>query len=86
VDAASCLRLGERGIDQRERFYVVRVHDTRLARDGWTATERWAMTDARWWSVDEIAASSEWFAPRRLAALLPPIVAGDYPPEPIDAG
>lgn len=70
-------------IDQRERFYVVRVTDTTLARDGWTPSEVVNTTDVRWWSVDEIAASDEWFAPRTLAALLPPILAGKYPPEPI---
>ena len=70
-------------IDQRERFYVVRVDDTALARDGWTPGELVHMTDARWWSVDEIAASDEWFAPRALAALLPPIIRKEYPPAPI---
>ncbi len=43
-------------------------------------------SDARWWSVDEIAASDEWFAPRKLAVLLPPVLRGEYGDEPIDAG
>lgn len=73
-------------IDVRERFYVVRVTDTAIVRDGWTASEVTSTTDVRWWSVDEIAASDEWFAPRRLAELLPQILAGVYPPEPIDVG
>jgi len=70
-------------LDQRERFYVVRVADTALVRDGWTSNERQFTSDVRWWSAAEIAASDEWFAPRRLAALLPPVLAGAYPEEPI---
>lgn len=70
-------------LDQRERFYVVRVTDTALVRDGWTPSEVANTTGVRWWTVDEIAASDEWFAPRRLAELLPPILAGAYPEEPI---
>ena len=73
-------------IDQRERFYVVRVTDTALTRDGWTETEHLHQTEDRWWTVDEIAASEEWFAPRQLAMLLPAVLRGDYGDEPIDAG
>ena len=45
-----------------------------------------AMTAHRLWSADEIAASSEWFAPRGLAELLPPLIRGEVPPEPIEIG
>jgi 8-oxo-dGTP pyrophosphatase MutT (NUDIX family) len=72
-------------IDQRERFFVVRVTDTTISRDGWTATEHQHQSDGRWWSVDEIAASEEWFAPRRLASLLPAVLRGACGDEPIDA-
>jgi 8-oxo-dGTP pyrophosphatase MutT (NUDIX family) len=38
----------------------------------------------RWWTATEIAyAIDETFAPRRLARLLPPIIAGDVPAEPV---
>ena len=40
----------------------------------------------RWWSVEEIAASKDYFVPRRLAQLLPALLAGDLPAEPIDCG
>jgi 8-oxo-dGTP pyrophosphatase MutT (NUDIX family) len=73
-------------IDQRERFFVVRVGDTALSRDGWTDSEHQHQTAARWWSVDEIAASDEWFAPRRLAELLPAVLAGTMGDTPIDVG
>ncbi len=71
-------------LDQRERFYVVRCETKEIIRDGWTANERRFTSDVRWWTVDEIAASDEWFAPRRIAELLPPILAGVYPDEPFD--
>jgi hypothetical protein len=41
------------------------------------------LAECRWWSMDEIAASEDIFVPRRLAALLPPILRGEYPGVPI---
>lgn len=40
----------------------------------------------RWWSLEEIAASDDDFAPRRLAELLAPILDGNFPSEPFDCG
>jgi 8-oxo-dGTP pyrophosphatase MutT (NUDIX family) len=73
-------------IDQRERFLVVRVPDKGFSRDEWTVSELMHQSEARWWAVDEIAASDEWFAPRRLAELLPPVLRGEYGDDAIDAG
>jgi 8-oxo-dGTP pyrophosphatase MutT (NUDIX family) len=72
-----------RPIDQRERFYVVRCDSMDVSYDGWTPGELRHMSDGRWWSVDELAASEEWFAPRAIASLLPPILRCEYPAEPI---
>jgi 8-oxo-dGTP pyrophosphatase MutT (NUDIX family) len=68
-----------------ERFFVARTQGF---------TPRWARADDpernaierhRWWTVHEIAAAtSEVFAPRRLAALLPPLLAGRLPETPLD--
>jgi 8-oxo-dGTP pyrophosphatase MutT (NUDIX family) len=69
-----------------ERFYLVRTDVTRIACDGWTETERAAIAEHRWWSAEEMARSTDVFVPRRLAALLPPIVAGRLPSAPFDAG
>lgn len=41
---------------------------------------------ARWLSVDELEAWPDIIAPRRLAQLLPSILAGALPPQPIDTG
>ena len=40
----------------------------------------------RWWSVDAVQQSDETFVPGRLAAWLPPLLAGELPEKPIDAG
>ena len=77
---------GERVYDARERYYVVRVADAAVIDDNWESHERAFITGHRWWPADDIAASGEEFVPRRLADLLPPIIAGAYPTKPIDAG
>jgi hypothetical protein len=48
--------------------------------------ERAMLGEHRWWSSEEIAASNERFAPRRLAELLKQLLAEGPPPEPIDVG
>ena len=79
-------RFGTGWIEQRERFYVVRVANITVSTDGLEPEERIAMVEHRIWSVDDLAASNEWFAPRRLADLLPPLLSGDLPAEPIVIG
>ncbi|HET6978328.1 MAG TPA: NUDIX domain-containing protein [Pyrinomonadaceae bacterium] len=44
------------------------------------------VTGHRWWSLDELVNSKEDFAPRRLAQLLPSILAGEFPERAIDCG
>lgn len=72
--------------EARERFFVVRVDEMSVQQDNWSEEEREVMTDHRWWTLDEIAASKEVFVPRALASLLPPILSGEYPEEPIESG
>jgi len=73
-------------LDAHERFYVVRVEAPEVTREHFEAHEHAFMPEHRWWHADEIAASDHWFAPRRLAELLPPIVRGVYPTEPLESG
>jgi 8-oxo-dGTP pyrophosphatase MutT (NUDIX family) len=73
-------------LDEQERFFVVRAASQAITRDNWLPHEHEFMKEHRWWSQGEIAGSGDWFAPRRLASLLPPLLLGDYPAEPIDAG
>ena len=79
-------RFADAWIEQRERFFVVRVEKITVSTDGLEPEERIAMVEHRVWSVDDLAASSEWFAPRHLAELLPPLLCGDLPAEPIESG
>jgi 8-oxo-dGTP pyrophosphatase MutT (NUDIX family) len=41
-----------------------------LSRDGWTELERDSLTDARWWSAEELRTTSETVYPEYLADLL----------------
>ena len=43
-------------------------------------------TGFRWWTLEELAASDEFFVPRSLASLLAPLLAGEVPAEPIEVG
>lgn len=79
-------RWEDRHFDQRERYYVVRVGTTTVTGDHLGPEELHVITGHRWWTLAEITASGETFAPRRLAELLPPVIAGDYPETPVDAG
>jgi 8-oxo-dGTP pyrophosphatase MutT (NUDIX family) len=72
--------------DQRERFYVVRVPQTALSTAGFEPYERVSYGGARWWSLAEIQTSDAVFVPSRLGELLPPVLAGEYPPQPINCG
>jgi hypothetical protein len=74
-------------LDEVERFFVVRLPDTPdISRDNWLPHEHEFLAEHRWWSVEEIARSEDYFAPRRLAELLPAVLAGTHADEPIDCG
>jgi 8-oxo-dGTP pyrophosphatase MutT (NUDIX family) len=77
---------GNRTYRQRERYYLARVDPFEVAVHGMEDYERDMLGEHRWWSAGEIAASSERFAPRRLAQLLERLLAEGPPPEPIDVG
>jgi hypothetical protein len=73
-------------MESRERFYVVRADAAEVVDDNWEPQERALIVEHRWWSVPEIGSSTEWFAPRRLATLLPPVLRGEYAAEPLAIG
>jgi 8-oxo-dGTP pyrophosphatase MutT (NUDIX family) len=80
------LRWNGRDILQRERFHLVRVEAHEVDRSANDENERRVIEEMRWWSPAEIAASSEAFSPRRLAELLPPLLEGRLPAEPLVLG
>jgi ADP-ribose pyrophosphatase YjhB (NUDIX family) len=67
----------------QESYVVMTTAGGALSTDGWDEFERECAKEMRWWSLAEIAASSETIYPERLAQLLPPILAGDYPHGPL---
>lgn len=69
-----------------ERYYLVRVDRPEVTIDRWTELEIQVISRYHWWSLEEMAASDDLFVPRRLAELLPPILAGDVPLEPLAVG
>jgi 8-oxo-dGTP pyrophosphatase MutT (NUDIX family) len=77
---------GGRSYRQRERFFLVRVDPFDVAVHGMEDYESAMLGEHRWWSADEISASSERFAPRRLAELLRRLLVEGPPAAPIDVG
>lgn len=78
---------GERTIDQEEFYYLIRAERfDPVMIDNPSQVEASSFRGFRWWTVEEIAASSELFAPRLLAEHLRRLL-DDGPPEtPIDTG
>ena len=72
--------------DQRERFFIARCEQFEPSAANRLAYEESILSLHRWWAADEILASKDYFVPRALAGLLPHLVAGDFPPEPIYCG
>lgn len=82
------------GLDLRETFFAARASDAAVDTSSWTPWEREQLAGHRWWSVAELdGAIHERFAPRRLATLLPEVLAavpvgrpGQWARPPIDVG
>ena len=75
------------GVSQTEFFFVGRLTkalDARTIHLG--GHEEQFFAGARWATVDELADWPELLAPRRIAELLVPVLAGEIPAEPIDTG
>lgn len=77
------LEIGGEPMLFKETFVVARCAGGALSREGWTELEHRFMDDARWWTLAEIAASPETIYPKGLADLLPDVLAGRWPSEPI---
>ena len=70
-------------IDQRERYFVVRLGSDDVDDANREAPERSEILRHRWWTSDELQKAHGDFRPRDLVTLLPAIIAGDYPAVPI---
>ena len=73
--------------DQSERYYLVQLYETpELSFEGWAELEREELAEHRWWTIEDIEASGEMFAPRAITRYLRPLVRGDVPSQPIVVG
>jgi 8-oxo-dGTP pyrophosphatase MutT (NUDIX family) len=73
--------------EAREQFYAVRCQPFEPDPANWEPAEAADLARHRWWSLPEItAATGAVFVPRRLAELLPAVLAGEMPAVPIDCG
>lgn len=71
-----------RTLNQFEVFFVANVDENVIVPEKQDSY----VTDHRWWSLDELRASKEQFAPGKIAVLLPNILKGAYPEKPVDCG
>ncbi|WP_304169103.1 NUDIX hydrolase [Phenylobacterium aquaticum] len=67
----------------RETYVVARCAGGEVSRAGWEAHEIDLVDDLRWWTFDELVATDERVYPERLLELLPDVLAGRYPAEPL---
>jgi 8-oxo-dGTP pyrophosphatase MutT (NUDIX family) len=72
--------------DSRETFFVLRDVVHAVVPGQLTELEQLAQEPHRWWSLEEITAGDEEFAPRELARVLPELLAGPWtgPPRIVD--
>lgn len=77
------LRLPHKSFRLQEYFFVVRISSAAVSRANMLDYERRMLVNNHWWSPEEISQTAEQFLPPQLPALLPPLLAGNLPLEPI---
>ncbi len=70
--------------ESNERIHVATCDGGEFHPEGLEALEAAAFIDARWWTLEELLASSEPTVPARLREFLPALSAGDLPDPHID--
>ncbi len=74
-----------RGVNEQvERFYLVRVESPEVAPEADLSEE--GMEEHRWWTLDELARTTDEMTPRRLPELFAALLADGPPRAPVDAG
>jgi 8-oxo-dGTP diphosphatase len=71
-----------RSCDQYERFFIATTAGSHIRPE----KQDDYVVDRRWWTLSELQASRDDFAPRRLPELVAEIIRGIYPDQPIDCG
>lgn len=78
---------GGRWDGQTERYYLVRTRPFEPAPHlSWEELRREGMTAIRWWTLEELEAAEECFAPGRLPMLVRELILHGPPATPADAG
>lgn len=67
----------------QEHYFVARCAGGEPCRDAWEAHEVALVDDIRWWGLAGLMESDEMIYPRDLRRLLPDVMAGRYPPDPL---
>jgi 8-oxo-dGTP pyrophosphatase MutT (NUDIX family) len=67
----------------KECYVLARCGGAEPDRGGWTALERDLIDEIRWWTLAELQATADRVFPPGFARLLPPLIAGDLPAEPV---
>lgn len=67
----------------QERFYLARVPAPQVSVVNLLPYEQETHRGYRWWSAYEIEKSDEYFLPHGLGKLLPPLLAGNIPTQPL---
>lgn len=78
------LHFPNRSLWNIERIYLAHVHRPRVTLANLLPHEVTLHPTFHWWTFDELLTTEEHFMPPALTTLLPPILAGDLPSEPIE--
>jgi len=57
-------------VQSREKYFVVRVEDVALSRQGWTSQEADVIADHRWWSREDLRQTTDIVWPENLLDML----------------
>ena len=68
----------------KESYIIARCRGGEPTRDGWEPYERDLIDDIRWWSLDEIAATSDRIWPERFCELIGGVARGEHPAQPLE--
>jgi len=75
-----------RGIDYltEDSFFFLRIASWEVSTAGFSEIEHELFEEHRWWSLAELASTSETVFPRELAPLVARLLAGDVPADPVE--
>lgn len=70
-------------VHSHNSYFFVRVFQLTFEISGREEHERKSIVGHRWWSVGELASTKEVILPRGLDRLMPPLLAGRLPAQPV---